>query len=212
MCDFDLMSVILGGMEFPNYILFTLNKSQFRARPLEAGDKTLLQKGFSKLSDKSKYLRLFQIDTKLSDFQIEYLTEIDGINHVAWGILDESGTHPIPVGVGRFIRLKDAEHIAEVAITIADSHQGRGLGRILFAILNFIAAKRSLKTLRCYVLGDNRLALKSLQKFTTSKHKVEGALAVLELDVIPNYLTVKNIPEMRSFMEAMKMVEIAMEQ
>lgn len=205
------MSAILVLMEFPNHILFTHNGSQFRARPLAIDDKTLLQKGFSELSDRSKYLRLFQIDTKLSDFQINYLTEVDGIHHVAWGILDESGKNPIPAGVGRFIRLKDEESIAEIAITIADSHQSSGLGRILFAILHFIAAKRGLKKLRCYVLGDNRLALQSLTKFTISKRSVEGALVTLDLEVIPNYLAIKNTPEMKRFIEAMKLVEKAME-
>jgi hypothetical protein len=71
-------------------------------------DKALLQQGFRELSKASKYFRFLNYQRELTSYQLKYLTEVDGVNHVAWGILDVTGSEPVPVGVGRFIRLPDA--------------------------------------------------------------------------------------------------------
>lgn len=198
-------------IDFPSHFFFTSEGSRFRVRPIHPSDKDLLQKGFGELSEKSKYLRLFQISNKLSDAQLIYFTEVDGIQHVAWGILDESGEDPIPVGIGRFVKFKDEQDIAEVAITVIDSHQRKGLGRILFATLNFIAGQIGLKKLRYYVSSENRFALNSLKKFTVLNQENDGSLTILDIKVIPNHQWIPDDPIMQRFIVAMKKVEREME-
>lgn len=193
---------------FPSHFFFTSQRSKYRVRPIHPSDKKLLQKGFSQLSEKSKYLRLFQIKNKLSDSQLNYFTEVDGTEHVAWGILDESDKEPIPVGIGRFVKYKDEENVAEVAITVTDSHQGRGLGRLLFATLNYIGGTLGLKTLRHYVLSENHYTLKALEKFNIINLKNEGPVTIVDMAVIPSHTSIrKDDPEMYKFINAMKMVE-----
>ena len=194
-------------LDFPSHFFFTSEGSRFRVRPIHPSDKDLLQRGFGELSERSKYLRLFQINNKLSDAQLNYFTEVDGIQHVAWGILDESGEEPIPVGIGRFVKYKDEQDIAEVAITVIDSHQGKGLGRILFATLNFIAGQIGLKKLRYYVLNENRFALNTLKIFTVLNQENEGSLAILDIKVIPNHQAIPDDPKMQRFIVAMKKIE-----
>ena len=61
-------------MNFPSHFFFTHEDSRFRVRPISPSDKDLLQRGFSELSERSKYLRLFQINNKLTNAQLKYLT------------------------------------------------------------------------------------------------------------------------------------------
>ncbi|MFT6947378.1 MAG: GNAT superfamily N-acetyltransferase [Vicingaceae bacterium] len=195
------------SIDFPSHFFFTHADSRFRVRPIEPSDKDLLQRGFGELSERSRYLRLFQTNNRLSDAALKYFTEIDGVQHVAWGILDESGTESIPVGVGRFVKYKEEQDVAEVAITVIDSHQGRGLGRLLFVTLNFIAAKIGLKKLRYYVLRENHFAMSSLKKFNILNQTEEGTVTILDIAVIPNHMAIKDDVKMQRFITAMKIVE-----
>lgn len=172
---------------FPSHFNFTCQESTFCVRPIRPSDKDVLQKAFGELSEKSRYLRLFQTNNTLSKTQLDYFTEVDGVDHVAWGILDETNEKKIPVGIGRFVRLKEKQHIAEVAITITDDYQGKGLGSLLFATLNFIAGKMGLKELRYYVLSENNIALTALNKFSILEQKTEGGLTSFNIKVIPNH-------------------------
>ncbi len=193
--------------KFPSHFFYTHEGSRFRVRPIHPSDKELLQKGFSELSEKSKYLRLFEINNKLSDVQLHYFTEADGIQHVAWGILDETEEKQVPVGIGRFVKFKEEQDVAEVAITIVDSHQGKGLGRLLFATLNYIAGQIGLKKLRYYLLSENRYALNALKKFNISNQEHEGPLTTLDIEVIPNHLAIPDDLQMQRLKLAMKKVE-----
>ena|ERR1051325_10891545 len=69
---------------------FVKEEKKFLARPILPLDKALLQKGFSELSERSRYFRFFALQYKLTDNQLKYFTEVDGMNHVAWIILDET--------------------------------------------------------------------------------------------------------------------------
>lgn len=53
---------------------------------------------------------------------------------------------------------------AEVAFTVVDKYQGRGLGAALLRHLAMIARQAGLRELVAYVLSDNRAMLKVLEK------------------------------------------------
>lgn len=189
---------------------FTYKGLRFLARPIQPSDKDLLQSGFRQLSDKAKFLRFSSIDNKLSNFQLNYLTEVDGINHVAWGVLDVSGETPIPVGIARFIRIKDNPDAAEIGITVTDSYQKRGIGKLLFILMNIIAGHRDVKRLRYHVLSENRSVLKYLKHFEVLNQVFEGPLTLLETKVIRSHLEIPAVPEMQDFRASMKEIEEAM--
>ncbi|WP_415371837.1 GNAT family N-acetyltransferase [Patiriisocius sp. Uisw_047] len=193
--------------DFPSHFFYTTEASRFLIRPVHPSDKDLLQKGFAELSERSKYLRLFEINNRLSDVQLNYFTEVDGIQHVAWGILDASGSVSIPVAIGRFVKFKEEQDMAEVAITVIDSHQGKGLGRLLFATLNLVAGKMDLKKLRHYVLSENRFALNALKKFNIISQKNEGTLTTIDIKVIPNHMAIPADPKTQTFISVMKTIE-----
>jgi hypothetical protein len=88
---------------------------------------------------------------------LDYLTEVDGIDHfalVAWvdslDLKREEG-----VGVARFVRLPGEPEVAEAAVTVADDFQRRGLGTILLRALGEAAKERGIRRFRGEVLTTN---------------------------------------------------------
>jgi acetyl coenzyme A synthetase (ADP forming)-like protein len=78
--------------------------------------------------------------------------------------------------VGRYFRLiengKPTTH-AEVAFTVADTHQGRGVGTLLLEHLAVIARMQGIDTFEAYVLGENN---RMLEVFEASGFTVQRAL------------------------------------
>ncbi len=128
--------------------------TRVRVRMVRPEDKTLLARAFDRLSPESRYRRFFAVKDKLSDDELRYLTEVDGIDHVAIGATaDGEG-----VGIARFVRLPDRRDTAEAAIVVTDDHQGRGLGRLLLSRLAEAAWERGVVRFRSDVLARNQEA------------------------------------------------------
>lgn len=102
--------------------------------PLVPGDRLLLVEGLAELSIESRYARFGQGVGSLTEAELDYLTKIDLRNHVAWGgAIDGEGA-----GIGRYISLGDPG-MAEIAVTVLDRYQRRGLGTLLFQALVAVA-------------------------------------------------------------------------
>ena len=70
----------------------------------------------------------------LSDVELRYFTELDHFDHFAIGAveLNGSGEEGDGIGIARFVRLPHDAECAEVAITVIDRMQGKGVGRNAF--------------------------------------------------------------------------------
>lgn len=123
-------------------------------RPIRPDDKELLRRGFLRLSPESRYRRFFAAKHDLSPAELRYLTEVDGIQHFALGATNADGSEGL--GVARFIQLEGEPGVAEAAIAVADEHQGKGLGSLLFQRLVAAAAERGVERFRCEMLGSNQ--------------------------------------------------------
>jgi GNAT superfamily N-acetyltransferase len=119
-------------------------------------DKVFLEEGLHELSETSRYRRFFTAKQRLSPNELTFLTEVDGINHFAMGALHlpDDGP-PQGVGIARFIRMQDRPDVAEPAIVVVDSFQGKGLGGLLFRRLIAAARERDVRNFRCEVLATN---------------------------------------------------------
>jgi GNAT superfamily N-acetyltransferase len=102
-------------------------------RPIQPSDRDELRRGFESLSSESRYRRFFAAVSRLDDRMLDYLTNVDGVNHFAvvaftqsLDLKEERG-----VGVARFIRVKGEPTVAEVAVTVTDDMQHKGLGTLL---------------------------------------------------------------------------------
>jgi RimJ/RimL family protein N-acetyltransferase len=98
-------------------------------RQVEPGDADQIKHGFEHLGAVSRYRRFLAPLDQLSPEQVAYLTHVDHIDHEAIAALDAVTGEGI--GVARFIRDRDDERLAEVAIVVIDAWQGRGVGTAL---------------------------------------------------------------------------------
>jgi GNAT superfamily N-acetyltransferase len=142
-------------------------------RPIRPEDKTRLQEGVRRLSPESRYRRFHAALDRLTDAQLADLTEIDYEDHMAWVAvtLEPDGRG---MGVARYIRLAEDPTIAEVAVTVADEYQGRGLGSLLLLVLSRSAIEHGIRTFRNYVLADNVAMLAALSDLGATSTLDEG--------------------------------------
>lgn len=128
-----------------------------RVRLIRPSDKEQLAEGMENLSESSRYFRFFLAKSKLTAAELRYLTELDGVDHVALvaGIPQEDGGEDEGIGVARFVRSGDREDAAEAAIIVTDGYQGRGVGTLLLARLGAAARERGIHFFVSEFLSDN---------------------------------------------------------
>ncbi|MDJ0739532.1 MAG: GNAT family N-acetyltransferase [Gammaproteobacteria bacterium] len=133
-------------------------EERVRVRLLRATDKQRLREGFDALSAASRQKRFFGGKHALSDGELRYLTEVDQVDHVAIGavMLDAAGDEGAGAGVARFVRLPAETTVAEVALTVIDRMQGRGIGRLLLRLLVEAAVERGIERFRFECLAHNQ--------------------------------------------------------
>ena len=160
-----------------------LDGRRVRLRPIRSTDKALLAAGFRRLSPQSRYRRFLSTRQDLTERELRYLTELDGIDHFAI-CATRPGTNGAEEGIGvaRFIRLPDQPSVAEPAVTILDDWQHQGLGTILLERLAEAAAERGVERFRARVLGSNAPIRALLDELgTAASTRYEGEQLVVEV-------------------------------
>jgi GNAT superfamily N-acetyltransferase len=136
--------------ELPQIPIPLRDGSVARLRPMTPEDRALLVEGLGRMSERSRLARFGSGISRLSDAELRYLTEVDQVTHVAWGALIDD----VPAGVGRYILGEDG--VAEIAVTVVDEFQRRGLGRALFDALVASARASGIEELRFSIQPWNR--------------------------------------------------------
>lgn len=156
-------------------------------RPLLPEDRAGLKEGFERLSAQSRYQRFMSPMDELPERYLEYLTNIDYRNHfaVVAGVEDPVRFKLEGLGIARFITLSDIEDEAELAITVSDEAQGRGLGVILMGVLLRAARERGLRALRAEVLPTNTGMQKLAEKFGGTRASTHDGLVTWRVPVPP---------------------------
>jgi GNAT superfamily N-acetyltransferase len=128
--------------------------SRIRLRQGRSSDKQLLLRGFERLSPESRYRRFLATMPELSEAMVRYLTEIDHHDHEALAALDEQTGEGI--GVARYVRNPERPDVAEVAVTVIDDWQGKGLGTLLLEVLGARARAEGIRSFVALMLGSNQ--------------------------------------------------------
>ncbi|WP_249027972.1 GNAT family N-acetyltransferase [Methylovulum psychrotolerans] len=126
-------------------------------RPVRPEHRKIVAEGMSALSFESRLFRFFTPMVCLSAQQLDYFTEVDQSDHVAWIALSSDNAGQTGLGIARFIRLPHQPRVAEFAIVVIDSYQNRGLGLILLALLYKMAVSKAIDTLRASVSLENKV-------------------------------------------------------
>jgi GNAT superfamily N-acetyltransferase len=135
-------------------------------RAVRPDDKRLLAEGMERLSPVTRFARFLSDKDSLSESELTYLTELDGVDHYAIGAVRPlAGGGEAGIGVARFVRLRREPEVAEPAVTVIDDFQGCGVGTALLRRLVDAARERGIKRFRCEFLADNRRVRSILDEF-----------------------------------------------
>jgi GNAT superfamily N-acetyltransferase len=120
-----------------------------------------LAEGFARLSAESRQLRFLTSKPRLTPAELRYFTEIDHHDHEALGALDPVDGRGL--GIARYIRHGEDPEGAEVAVTVIDEWQRRGLGTELLNRLVDRARQEGIGHFTALVAADNEGVLGMLR-------------------------------------------------
>lgn len=124
---------------------------------MRSSDSALLTDGFARLSEESRRSRFLSGKPTLSEAEVRRFTDVDHHHHEAIGalsLLDGRG-----VGIARYIRRADHPEAADVAVTVVDDWQGRGLGTALLRRLSERAGQEGIERFTALASADNEAVL-----------------------------------------------------
>jgi GNAT superfamily N-acetyltransferase len=154
-------------------------------RPLEPGDRDELARAYARLSPASRRLRFFNPADALSPDQLDYLTHVDHQRHdaIVAVVVDDEDQPQEGVGVARWVRLVEEPTKAEVAVTVLDEYQRRGVATLLLGTLAERAIDQGITTFVARVLWENLSWLESLRALGARVEPDEPGVAKLEFDL-----------------------------
>jgi GNAT superfamily N-acetyltransferase len=124
---------------------------------------------------------------ELGEKTLRYLTEIDHHDHEAIVALDERGDAGI--GVARYVRDPMRPECAEVAVTVVDEWQGRGLGTLLLDVLSVRARQEGIGIFTALMLARNEQMMDLFEQLGPVRIVGRGA-GTVEIEVaIPDLRT-----------------------
>ena len=156
-------------------------------RPVRPDDREVIRASFARLSPESKYFRFMTPVSTLSEAQLDYLTKLDFVDHVAW-LAVRADRPEEGLGVARFVRTKDDPTIAEAAVTVIDDYQGRGLGTLLLALLATVARAAGVMTFRAYVIQHNARMRNLLEQLGARTTLDSPGVLRMDVDLDPDHL------------------------
>jgi acyl-CoA synthetase (NDP forming)/GNAT superfamily N-acetyltransferase len=149
-------------------------------RPIGPSDGQRLRDFHGRLSAQTIYFRYFAPYPELSDRDVQRFTHVDHDQRVA--IVATVGGEI--VGIGRYDRVSDTE--AEIAFTVRDDHQSRGLGSVLLEHLAAAARERGIDRFVAEVLPANNKMIGTFQRagYTVAQEMADGVVR-LAFDIEP---------------------------
>jgi GNAT superfamily N-acetyltransferase len=130
-------------------------------RTIDASDVCRLRRLFDRLSPTSVYFRFFAPIRRPRAGVLEHLAAVDHERREAIVALADDEI----IAVARYDAGTDGDE-AELAVTVEDAWQGRGLGKLLSRRLARLARQRGFTAFTATVLGENRAALALMHAIT----------------------------------------------
>jgi len=90
------------------------------------------------------------------------------------------------VGVARYIRSDEEGELAEVAVTVADQWQGRGLGRALLGRLTYLARRAGIRRFGALIQRDNLPSLGLAAGAGGHERRASGGDVEIVVDLPPH--------------------------
>ena len=147
-------------------------------RPLEPADREALAAAVGRLSPETRYLRFASPKPYLTKRELDFLVDVDHHRHEAILAADPSTGRWI--AVARYVAVPGEPGVVEIAATVADDWQGRGLGPALLARLAQRAREEGHSALRASVLAANHRSIAMLLHAGFAPRRSQGSLREYE--------------------------------
>jgi GNAT superfamily N-acetyltransferase len=134
--------------------IYELAGKKITIRPISKEDMPLEADFIQHLSPETKHYRFFCALNTVPDSMLESLCNVDGENSMAFIATEEIDGKDVEIGVSRYA-IGDEQDVHEIAVTIADSWQHKGLGKLLMKHLIDYAKTHKVKSLFSVELADN---------------------------------------------------------
>jgi len=141
----------------------TFRGQEIHFRPIRPSDERFLREFFYSHSDETVYQRHHAALKSLSPEHVQRLCTLDYERQMALAGFVPDGESERMVAVGRYT-LEPGASLAEVAFTVHDDFQSRGIGRYLLGQLIHIARIHRIEGLVGYVLPENVRMLNLFQR------------------------------------------------
>jgi acyl-CoA hydrolase/GNAT superfamily N-acetyltransferase len=152
-------------------------------RPVKISDEPLLKDFFYSLSDNSMYRRFISFRTDMPHERLQEYVIIDNTKEMAILAVVQNGEKEDIAGLGQYT-INESEHTADVAFTVRDEYQDKGIGTELLAYLTQLAKRRGLLGFTAEVLVENEPMLHVFEKLLTVKKSVDSGVYYLDMDFV----------------------------
>ncbi|MBU7580354.1 MAG: N-acetyltransferase [Porphyrobacter sp.] len=152
-------------------------------RRVRREDEARLREGIARLSPQSRYLRFFSGMREAPPQVLRALATPDGHDHLAWGALRSDLPDTPALGVVHAFRDADDPDAAEFSVAVVDEYHGRGLARLLTAVLLLDCAREGYEHFTVHVLPENRPALALARSLGAKGVAYEGGVSELSIDI-----------------------------
>jgi GNAT superfamily N-acetyltransferase len=148
-----------------------------------------IRRAFRLLAPETIYMRFFAARHELSDAEVERATHPDNARDVALLVTIGDGTDETLIAGASCLAIgrDNPPRAAEVAFTVEEDYQGRGIASLLLQHLAGIAQKRGLERLEADVLAGNTPMLAVFRKSRlpgTLRH--DGDIVHVTLSLTPS--------------------------
>jgi CRP-like cAMP-binding protein len=154
--------------------------AELHLRPVLPGDNERSTRGSVEFSSETLYRR-FQTTQFPTKALMRYLFEVDYVDHFVWVMTD--GVDGPVVADARFVRDEIDPTTAEIAFTVGDIYQGRGIGTFLMWMLAVAAERDGIRHFTARVLTENYPMRKILDHFGASWSRDDLGVVTTVIDV-----------------------------
>ncbi|MBN1827542.1 MAG: GNAT family N-acetyltransferase [Deltaproteobacteria bacterium] len=154
-------------------------------RAIKPSDEEGMRRLFYRFSDQAVYYRYFSPIKTMPHRRMQEYVNVDYRRTLSIvGIVEEGGVEKI-MAEARYVR-SDERPYADVAFTIDEQYQGRGIATYLLSLLTDIARKRGIEGFTADVLADNKPMMRVFEKAPfPMKAVVESGIYELTIPFLP---------------------------
>ncbi len=147
-------------------------------------DRPWFAESFERFSAATMFRRLMVHKTRFSEPELRYLTECDGIDHLAIIAFRRTGARWEGLASGRFVLVDRERHIAEFAVLVGDPVQGMGLGTRVVQHLVCAARERGIVRFKADMLAENTAIFRLVDRLAPeAEWLTDGIVALVEFDL-----------------------------